>query len=394
LREQSEKSSPFAARDDYHSSSVSSLFSILWRHCSKEAKPTENFFSDIVAELFKAHPEFLRQWLHMLPMKLVEVIEPAISIREHVRFQNGDQGFFDIFIRLRDGAGEHLLVVESKIGTTASKDQLQKYQDDLTHRLKQKPSLKATIIYITRDFERQKSLPGGAHFVQTRWEYFLQALEAFCKTNPSWFAAQVKDFMKEQRVAIPVQVTPAHLDAFLNFRPCLEMFDAVLDSELLDGFNKLGGTMLVSQSQRLDSLKKGWIYGLRCHHGNWQVGFHLGFWHGYPDPGVVYAGGLLGFYLKDPQNAAAHAQALSSAAERLETADAWKQYAPSHFALHPGFIWARPLKEVLTQENNAAVLRGVLQPVLDSMRDFQRWFKFPWEEQTFAHNEGERYAED
>jgi hypothetical protein len=38
---------------------VASLFSKLWQHCSKEAKPTENFFSDIVAELFKAHPEFL-----------------------------------------------------------------------------------------------------------------------------------------------------------------------------------------------------------------------------------------------------------------------------------------------------------------------------------------------
>jgi hypothetical protein len=51
--------------------------------------------SDIVAELFKAHPEFLCQWLRMLPMKLVEVIAPAISIREHVRLQNGDQGFFE-----------------------------------------------------------------------------------------------------------------------------------------------------------------------------------------------------------------------------------------------------------------------------------------------------------
>ena len=40
-----------------------------------------------------------------------------------------------------------------------------------------------------------------------------------------------------------------------------------------------------------------------------------------------------------------------------------------------------------SQENNVAVLRGVLQPVLDSMRDFQRWFKFPWEEQTLAQNE-------
>jgi hypothetical protein len=38
--------------------------------------------------------------------------------------------------------------------------------------------------------------------------------------------------MIEQRIATPVQVTPMHLDAFLNFRPCLEMFDAVLDFEI------------------------------------------------------------------------------------------------------------------------------------------------------------------
>jgi hypothetical protein len=300
---------------------MASLFFKLWQHCSKEAKPTENFFSDIVAELFKAHPEFLCQWLRMLSIELAEATDAAISTREHFRFQNGDQGFFDIFIRLRDGDGEHLIVVESKIGTTAWNGQLKKYQKGMTERLSRMPrgKLKATIIYITRDFERQKSLPDGAQFVQTRWEFFLQALEAFCKTNPSWLAAQVRDFMKEHRVAIPVQVTPAHLDAFLNFRSCLEMFDAVLDSEILEGFNKLGGAMLVSPSQRLDSLWRGWIYGLRCHHGGWQVGFDLGFWHGYPDPGVVYAGGLLCFCLKDPQNAAAHAQALFAQNEISDT---------------------------------------------------------------------------
>ena len=136
---------------------------------------------------------------------------------------------------------------------------------------------------------------------------------------------------------------------------------------------------MVSKSQRLESLKKGWIYGLRCHHCNWQVWFHLGFWHGYPVPGVVYAGGYICFNLEDPQNPDAQTEALSRAGERLETHDTWNRYAPNEFALHPGFVWARPLK----QENNAAVLRGVLQPIVDSMGDFQRWFEFPWEVQTF-----------
>lgn len=93
--------------------------------------------------------------------------------------------------------------------------------------------------------------------------------------------------MKEQRIAVPVQLTKAQLDAFLNFSPCLETFDAVLDSELLEEFKKLRGLMRVSPRQRLESLKKRWIYGLSSYHGNWQVGFHLGFWRAHPDPGVV-----------------------------------------------------------------------------------------------------------
>jgi hypothetical protein len=60
---------------------VASLFSKLWQHCSKEAKPTENFFSDIVAELFKAHPEFLCQWLRMLSLELAEATDAAIPVQ-------------------------------------------------------------------------------------------------------------------------------------------------------------------------------------------------------------------------------------------------------------------------------------------------------------------------
>jgi hypothetical protein len=130
---------------------LSTLLSVLWRHCSKGAKPREDFFSDIVD-------------------------------------------------------GEHHIVIESKIDTTAWDGQLEKYDAEMHRRLSITPKLKATIIYITRDFERPKATSGDAHFVQTRWECFLQTLEAFCETNSSWFVAQVRDFMIEQRIATPVQV--------------------------------------------------------------------------------------------------------------------------------------------------------------------------------------------
>lgn len=181
--------------------------------------------------------------------------------------------------------------------------------------------------------------------------------------------------MKEHRIAIPVEVTPVILDAFLNVSTCLEMFDVVLDSELLTEFNKLGGDLMLNKNQRIDSLRQGWIYGLRCQHCDWQVGFHLGFWHGYPVPGVVYAGGYICLNLKDPK---AQTEALASAAKELATSDTWKRY-PNQHAAHPGFVWANSIP----QPNNAAILRSILQPVLMSMQDFQKHFDFPREVQTF-----------
>jgi hypothetical protein len=71
-------------------------------------------------------------------------------------------------------------------------------------------------------------------------------------------------------------------------------------------------------------------------------------------------------------------QLLSSAAKLLAAHGTWKRHASDHFARNPGFIWARPLSEAIRLENNATVLRAVLRPVLDSMRDFQLRFQLPW----------------
>ena len=109
-----------------------------------------------------------------------------------------------------------------------------------------------------------------------------------------------------------------------------------------------------------------------------QNGFHLGFWRGDPLPGVVYAGGYICFNLKDPK---AQAEALARAAKYLETADTWKRYL-NEYSVHLGFVWANPIP----QPNNASTLRGVLQPVLNSMQNFQPSFDFPWEGQTFEED--------
>jgi PD-(D/E)XK nuclease superfamily len=138
-------------------------------------------------------------------LELANVTDPTISVRQHFSAPKGPD---DIFIRLRDGDGEHHVVIESKIDTTAWDGQLEKYDAEMDRRLSitRREKLKATIIYITRDSEQSKATSGNAHFVQTRWECFLQTLEAFCKTNSSWIVAQVRDFVLEQRIATPVQV--------------------------------------------------------------------------------------------------------------------------------------------------------------------------------------------
>jgi hypothetical protein len=84
--------------------------------------------------VFKAYPEFLFQWLEALGVKLTQRAEPEISFQEFFRSENGEQGIYDLFIRLRNGEGDHLIVIESKIDSTAMPGQLEKYEKDLVHR--------------------------------------------------------------------------------------------------------------------------------------------------------------------------------------------------------------------------------------------------------------------
>lgn len=371
---------------------MSSLFSRLWRHCSKEAKPKENFFSELVAEAFRTHPELLYKWLDKIQVQdLPRDGSLEITVQEHAEIAPHQTGFYDIFIRIQHDAGLHLIVIESKLDSPLEPGQPRRYQDELTNRMAKDSSVNATLICATRDFENIEPPYGKAQFIQTRWESFYETLEDFLRTNQSYLADQTYRFIREHHIATPVKITRPHLDALVNFGSCVQMLDAVFDSDIQEGFRELGGRMLTRPNQRLQSLLAGWLYGLRCHHGNWKLGFHLGFWHEYPAQGVVYAGGIICLNVQ-PQDEA-RAKMLSVAAACLRGEGAWSSLdAPNHFARDPGFIWAQPLEDALEEANNAAGVRGVLRPVLNSMKKFKNEFSFPgfkWDKDSQDELQGE-----
>lgn len=371
---------------------VNSLFSRLWRHCSKEAKPEENFFSELVAEAFRTHPELLYRWLDKIRVQdIPRAGSLEVTVQEHAEIAPDRSGFYDILIRIQHDAGVHLIVIESKLDCPLKREQLRDYQNELTNRMAKDPGVTATLICVTRDFENIDPPDGRAQFIQTRWESFYEILEDFLQANQSYLADQTYRFIREHHIATPVKITRPHLDALVNFGSCVQMLDAVFNSDIQNRFRELGGRMLTRPNQRIRSLLAGWLYGLRCHHGDWKLGFHLGFWHGYPARGVVYAGGIICLNGQTPEDT--RTKMLSAARACLNGGSAWKPLdAPNYFATDPGFIWAQPLEDALAKANNADGVRGVLQPVLNSMRQFKDEFSFPgfrWDKDSQDELQGE-----
>jgi hypothetical protein len=64
---------------------------------------------------------------------------------------------------VQNGAGDHLIVVESKIDSTAMWGQLEKYEKDLTHRLEQTPpdGLGATLRLTSPEMEIRLQIRHG-----------------------------------------------------------------------------------------------------------------------------------------------------------------------------------------------------------------------------------------
>ena len=199
----------------------------------------EDIHTEIVAQVLKNSDELTLAWLRSIGVTTKE--KARVDINPQKTFaklsEHETDSRPDITIRIVADGTEELIFVESKLGSTQGYDQLLRYADHLAE-VKQSRSLaKASLVYITRDFEAVKDPRPGVIFKVMRWYEFYRILKAH--VNGDGLAKELKLFMEENRMSLGNQFRSTDLVALENFFSAKALMDETLDGEVSEKASKI-----------------------------------------------------------------------------------------------------------------------------------------------------------
>lgn len=182
--------------------SAMSLFKELRRLSRKEKFETEDFHTEIVAQVLRNSKALTTAWLNGI--KATTLQHPdyiGIGTQEEFAKLAGHaiDSRPDITIRMAKGDVVELILIESKVGAKQGPKQLQRYVEQLAAKT---GFSHTTLVFVTRDFELPHSLsklPPGVEFRQTRWFQFFHFLKAH--VSGDGLARELKLFMEENRMS-------------------------------------------------------------------------------------------------------------------------------------------------------------------------------------------------
>jgi hypothetical protein len=237
---------------------VVSLFTKLRRLGSDQL---EDFFTEIVAEVFRRHPDVLLSWLRSLNATEAQhpeevSVETQTSLKPVLNHDTGSRP--DIFISLKERNRFEWIYIESKIGSKQQENQLSNYAD---HLMSARELANRSLIYVTRDFEPAvvNARPGLA-FKPTRWFEFYRHCQRFQSIGCE-LLTQMMLFMEENNMAIGNQFTPVHILALSNFQVARTLMDATLWGVVLKKLRSICGKTS-EQSDADGELRKFNRYGI------------------------------------------------------------------------------------------------------------------------------------
>ena len=252
---------------------------------SEKPKPTEDFFSEVVAYFFKRNPDFLKIWLETATDSHFkgQTISRISTQRSYLPLESHEgKSRPDLVIELESEDGKSSIVfVESKISSREGKEQLKRYAEILgsieSYEYKY-------LIYITRDYEpKDKFLilcnvkTNKINFFQTRWFLLYQLLTQFPET---YFREELAHFMEIHKMAVGNHFSPLDIVSLVNFEHSLNLVNACLDDEVKDRFNNVFGCSIQWPSSGFHQLRhhKRIVMFASTQQSPWkQVGCFMGF---------------------------------------------------------------------------------------------------------------------
>lgn len=264
-----------------------------------ERSQEEDFFTEVIAGFFRSKPSLVLQWLQACDVPVTE--SEAIFIDTQVEYGKQEDTLHprrpDMRIQVVEkSGGRHVVLVESKLGSTEGHMQLRDYARILSSRCMDASS--RTVLYVTRNFDPKEEQKGEilrglrgspVGFQQARWHELYQLIRQNTRqATPDYFGGQVQQFMEELGMATTNQFQPEDILALKSLSGAMSLVKEVLHSEVEVEFRDVLG---IEGGKRppSDQLVKKQRYTLRHYatHLHVMLGFFVDRGGSYPTLGLI-----------------------------------------------------------------------------------------------------------
>lgn len=367
------------------------LNGLLRLHSSKV--PLEDFFTEVLAGILRHHPALGIAWLtdmgvmpeYSSPSELVSVSTQRrlVKLEDHALASRPD-----LELKLRTPERDnHLIFIESKVGSHEGVDQLWRYAD---HLLNTESYEHKTLIYVTRNYdpkEHSAVLEGieSVGFVQSRWSDFNRVLTAYERKlaeqgKDSELAREVLGFMEAHGMEQQNRLSASEVSAMTYVPRVMNFMRETLSGEVDTRLAEVSDQKVAGRYQTLWRVEdQGRYYHFCLMPSGFWCG--AGFWldvelpHEYPSLSVVVEVGPN--HPRREEIIAAmrsHAKTLEEPAYPygLEEAEAWS-----------GIEWWQDLGALLGEEDHMSAVREFFMWGLDQLEEFRKSHPdLPWANNT------------
>ena len=226
-----------------------SLFLALRRLFPQDGFPLEDFHTEIVAAVLQNTPALAFEWLQEIGATRLAADDSSVSVKSQVEFPalkgHDRSSRVDLVIRVSNPKGTELIFIESKVASKQGQDQLQHYADHLNLSSKEPGITRATLVYVTRDFEAVASSKFPEASLcrlapPTRWFLFYRIL---CRhTGGNSLAEELKTFMKENNMSLGNRFRAADILTLQHLLHVKSLMDETLEDLKGTAFGIVGVT--------------------------------------------------------------------------------------------------------------------------------------------------------
>jgi hypothetical protein len=346
--------------------------------------PLENFFTEIVAHLFRTNHSLLLDWFRNIQFLDADDYL-GISVTTQKTYQHpttGKDKIPDIIIELVSHDTHDIIFVENKIGSKEEPNQLPDYAKILDSLSGYQNRL---LLYITRDFEPKKqdyvlSQVSGTKikFNQLRWHQLYQFLNKL--QQQSDLVKEIIQFMQEYRMAQNNQFSAIDVLALANFQSPLKLMEQTMWGKTVQKFEEV-----LDSHKNINFRKRRALQNIQWHNryimGAWMpekwwchLGFLLRPYNNYNSYDYSVVRLVLEIDPKSP-----HRKSTIQAFEKICEQFDWRGYSLHNINDWAHITLAKSLRDFLVEEDHIAAIEKFFLDALDQLQEIKNQYpELPW----------------